>query len=242
MKKTLLFLAFLPSAAFCQFEEIAQEICTEDKKAFVIFGADPLNATILKQPETRGVQVYELRLDSEFAKRRKLQTPTMCLYNKNMMEIACTEVSRSGWRRMKPNFAKKTSADCLLLEAAPEKLEERPSEEELSHFPIKVPTPDPAAPKQEKKPAASAAAGGDEAARERELNAVGLEYATFYRVQIGAYANEENAKEKVRQYAELNPSYKLEDGLYKVTFGTFTKEESAREMAAKHNGIIKRIR
>lgn len=253
--KISIFLLFLPGLLFAQFEQVANDVCDKGTKAFIVFGDDDLNQTILKQPELSKLWVYEMAYDSEFGRRLKVNSPTMYLFDKNMRALAQEDVSRSGWRRMKEALKKPTSKDCLLIaeksKEAPEELVSRPSEEELGQFKIEVPdvepwqpepipaqpeptpTPKPTPSPDKQKTTAKTYANEDQPAA--------LTAQKFWTVQIGAYTSEANAKKKASQYPDLYPTYKLSDGLYKVTFGAFTQQASAKEFASKYNGIVKEI-
>ena len=244
---------FLPLSVSAQFNEVASTLCDLNTKAFIIFGGDDdLVATIMKQPELKPLMIYRLDFTSEFGQRLKVNAPTMYLFDKNMMALAQEDVSRSGWRRMKTAFARKTAKDCLLMaeniETEPAAdLVSRPSEEELGEFKIEVedvedwqPEPLPEAPKPAapEKAVASLSKTATAKAPNEDLPH-GLVVQKFWTVQIGAYTTEARAKSKAAQYPELYPEVKQENGFYKVTFGTFTQEASAKEFAAKYQGFAK---
>lgn len=257
-------LALLPFFAAAQFSKVANEICEAGTKAFVIIGDHDLSKTIFEQPELKSVKVYQFDFASEFGRRVRAIEPTMYLFDKNMMAIAQEQVSRSGWRRMKEKFNKRTSKDCLLLveavEAAPDgDLVERPSEEELGEFKIELPEAEKPEPKPEKETKPVAVSPGKTSPplviaktkatpKPEEINEDaphGLQPQRFYTIQIGAYASEANAKKKVAQNPDLYPTYRLEPfgnrNLYVVNFGTFTNRDTAAEIAAKYKGFVKEL-
>ena len=254
--KISIILLFLPGLLLAQFEQVANDVCDKNTKAFIVFGDDDLNQTIIKQPELSKLWVYEMAYDSEFGRRLKVNTPTMYLFDKNMRALAQEDVSRSGWRRMKEAIKRPTSKDCLLMAEKVEKTPEgdlvaRPSEDELGEFKIEVPDvepwqPEPIPAEPEPTPAPKPTPSSDKqktAAKTytNEDQPAALTAQKFWTVQIGAYSSESNAKKKVSQYPDLYPTYKLDNGLYKVTFGAFTQQASAKEFASKYNGIVKEI-
>ena len=253
MKKIIFALLFAPLIAAAQFSKVADEVCDNNTKAFIIFGKHDLNQTILKQPELEKLWVYELAYDSEFGKRLKVNSPTMYLFDKNMMALAQEDVSRTGWRRMKEAMKRPTSKDCLLMaenveKAADGDLVARPTEDELGEFKIEVPDSEPWTPEPipaEPEPATKAASPGKTTTKAQDYPLedlpAGLKVQRFWTVQIGAYTSEANAKKKVAEYPDLYPTYKMVGGLYKVTFGTFTQEASAKEFATKYKGIVKEL-
>lgn len=251
----LLFL--LPSALFAQsFTDVAEQLCQEGKRGFVIFGDNGKVSSLVKsQPELKDFIVYELPYNSEIGKRVGVDRPMMYAFNKNMVLVDKQELSSRGWKEIKKNLKFRLSKDCMMVvedepavvvaetEFKPTHQVSEVTHKELERMLVEDTKPKPEPKKEEKKeviPLSPSSHSGESVSPQR-----------FWTVQIGAYGTEERAQNKIKKSVDVPLGMKVVekrvviDGenkkLYAVCAGQFPERQSAKVWAGKLNGFVYEI-